>query len=458
VSNVQGSTIVVDRVVRLVDELRAEKVPVSLAETLDAVIALGQVDLADWSQVRTALVATLVKRPQHLDCFDAAFDRAFARDGASPEGMLADPEAFDADEWSDALLLALTSGDAATLQALSERAVEALSGMGDEARSGAPDGATAGFYINRVLRQLDLSLVLQRAIRRQARNGESPLEARLRVDRLRAGMDQLQQMLSSQVRRRMVAGANPPAHRLDEVAFLEASPSQLAAMRLAVAPLARALARQLRRERRSRHTGRLDFRRTIRSSVSSGGVPLQPILRRRHHRRPELFVLCDLSGSVAEFAGFLLTLVHALHEELPRLRTFVFVDGVDEVTSVLTANPSTIDPRHLLEGTKAVDEGHSNYGSALRQFESRYGSALGPASTVLVAGDGRTNHRDPGFDVLSAIAARTRRVIWLNPEARHRWDRGDSAMAGYAGLCSSVHEVSTLSQLSEVVRVVARND
>lgn len=456
-SAMQGSTTVVDRVVRLVGELRAEKVPVSLAETLDAMIALGQVDLADWSQVRTALVATLVKRPQHLDCFDAAFDRAFAPDGPGPDGTIADPEAFDAGEWSDALLLALTGGDAAALLALSDRAVGALSGIGDENRSGV-DGATAGFHLNRVLRQLDLSLVLQRAIRRQARDGETPLDARLRVDQLRAGMDQLQQMLSRQVRRRMVSGARPPAQRLDEVAFLEASPSELAAMRLAVAPLARALARQLRRERRSRRSGRLDFRRTIRSSVSSGGVPLQPILHRRHPRRPELFVLCDLSGSVAEFAGFLLTLVHALHEELPRLRTFVFVDGVDEVTGVLTANPSTIDPRHLLEGTRAVDEGHSNYGSALRQFETCYGTALGPASTVLVAGDGRTNHRDPGFDVVSDIAARTRRVIWLNPEARQRWDQGDSAMAGYAGLCSSVHEVSTLSQLSEVVRVVAGSD
>ncbi|MBO0887328.1 MAG: VWA domain-containing protein [Acidimicrobiales bacterium] len=454
----QRSATMVDRVVRLIGELRAEKVPVSLAETLDSVIALGQVDLADRSQVRTALAATLVKRPQHLDCFDAAFDRAFAQVSPGLEAMLADREGFDADEWSDALLLALTGGDAAALPGLADRAVGALSGIGDEARSGSAERATAGFYLNRVLHQLDLSLVLQRAIRQKLRKGETPLEARLQVDQLRAGMDQLQQLLSSRVRRRLgPGGAGSPAHRLDEVGFLEASTSELAAMRLAVAPLARALSRQLRRERRSGRSGRLDFRRTIRSSVSSGGVPLQAVLRRRHPRRPELFVLCDLSGSVAEFAGFLLTLLHALHEELPRLRTFVFVDGVDEVTGVLTANTSTIDPRHLLEGTRAVEEGHSDYGSALRQFASRYGTALGPASTVLMAGDGRTNHRDPGFDVLADIAARTRRVIWLNPEARERWDRGDSAMAGYAPLCSSVHEVSNLAQLSEVVRVVARH-
>jgi uncharacterized protein with von Willebrand factor type A (vWA) domain len=451
----QGSTTVVDRVVRLTGELRAERVPVSLAETLDAVIALGQVDLGDWPQVRTALAATLVKRPQHLERFDAAFDRAFAAGDPALWGASSDHEGFEADRWGEALLVALAASDTSALLALADQAVGALAGITMEARSGASGGAPAGFYLNRVLRQLDLTLVLQRAIRQQSRAGEAPLDARLRVDELRAGMDQLQRMLSRQIRRRVAPAPLAPAHHLDEVAFLEASPSELAAMRLAVAPLARALARQLRRERRSRSSGRLDFRRTIRASVSSGGVPLQPMLRRRHPRRPDLFVLCDLSGSVAEFAGFLLTLLHALHEELPRLRTFVFVDGVDEVTDVLTAHGSTIDPRQLLEGTVAADEGHSNYGAALRQFQTRYGGALRPTTTVLVAGDGRTNHRDPGFDVLSEIAARARQVIWLNPEPRQRWDRGDSAMAGYAEVCSSTHEVSTLTQLTEVARLLA---
>ena len=445
----------VDRVVRLTGELRAERVPVSLAETLDAVIALGQVDLGDWPQVRTALAATLVKRPQHLERFDAAFDRAFAPGDAALWRASSAHEGFEAGQWGDALLVALAGRDTAAVLALADQAVDALAGITMEAGSGASGGAPAGFYLNRVLRQLDLSLVLQRAIRLQAREGEAPLDARLRVDELRAGMDQLRRMLSRQVRRRVAAAPWAPTYRLDEVAFLEASPGELAAMRLAVGPLARALARQLRRERRSHSSGRLDFRRTIRASAGSGGVPLQPMLRRRRPRRPDLFVLCDLSGSVSEFAGFLLTLLHALHEELPRLRTFVFVDGVDEVTGVLAAHRSTIDPRQLLEGTVAADEGHSNYGAALRQFLTRYGGALRPTSTVLVAGDGRTNHRDPGFDALSEIAARSRQVIWLNPEARPRWDRGDSAMTGYAELCSSTHEVSTLTQLSDVVRLLA---
>jgi uncharacterized protein with von Willebrand factor type A (vWA) domain len=452
----QGSTTMVDRVVRLTGELRAERVPVSLAETLDAVIALGQVDLGDWPQVRTALAATLVKRPQHLERFDAAFDRAFAPGDLAPWQPSSAHEAFEADQWGDALLVALAASDTAALLALADQAVSALAGISTDAGSGI-SGAPAGFYLNRILRQLDLSLVLQRAIRQHSREGEAPLDTRLRVDQLRAGMDQLQRMLSRQVRRRVAASALASTYHLDEVSFLEASPSELAAMRLAVAPLTRALARQLRRERRSHSSGRLDFRRTIRTSASSGGVPLQPMLRRRHPRRPDLFVLCDLSGSVAEFAGFLLTLLHALHEELPRLRTFVFVDGVDEVTGVLAAHRSTIDPRQLLEGTVAAEEGHSNYGAALRQFQTRYGGALRPTSTVLVAGDGRTNHRDPGFDALSEIAARSRQVIWLNPEARPRWDRGDSAMAGYAEVCSSTHEVSTLTQLTDVVRLLAVN-
>src|SRR4029079_18768347 len=78
----------------------------------------------------------------------------------------------------------------------------------------------------------------------------------------------------------------------------------------------------------------LDCRRTVRASVSTGGVPLTTHHKPKRPHRAELVVLCDVSGSVANFAQFTLMLVYALHEQFGKVRAFTFVDQVHEVTDV----------------------------------------------------------------------------------------------------------------------------
>src|SRR5437667_67821 len=213
------------------------------------------------------------------------------------------------------------------------------------------------------------------------------------------------------------AAAEPPIEDLD---FLGASPTELREMRNAIRPLARKLAARVAHRRRLRRHGRLDARRTIRRSLSAGGVPLEPAFRYPRVSKPDLYLLCDVSGSVAEFAQFTLSLLYAMSDEFPRIRSFAFVDGIDEVTALLEESAHRLDVRHLLARASVVRaDGHSDYGSVFGTFWDVYGrGALGPRTTVLVTGDARNNYRRPGLDALRAIKERARRVYWLNPERR----------------------------------------
>ncbi len=195
-------------------------------------------------------------------------------------------------------------------------------------------------------------------------------------------------------------------------------------------------------------SGSLDVRRTMRRAVSTGGVPIDPAWRERRLPRPRLVVLCDVSGSVSEFAKFTLSLLSALHAELPRLRSYVFADGIAEVTDLVESSPGVIDTRLLLSRPGVVrGDGHSDYGSVLSQFVERHSSPLSHDSVLIICGDARTNYRPERADLLRALRGRVRAIHWLNPEAADDWDAGDSRIGAYQSYCDSVTEVRTLRQL-----------
>jgi hypothetical protein len=219
-------------------------------------------------------------------------------------------------------------------------------------------------------------------------------------------------------------------------------------MRQVIRPIARKLAARLARRRRHQR-GRANIRRTVRRSLASGGVPLDVVQDRPRAHKPELFVLCDISGSVADFSLFTLTLMSALSAEVARTRSFVFVDAVDEITDLLDTTSHAIEPWQIMRNTNVIGfDGHSDYGAVFEQFWQEYGDRdLTRSSTVIVTGDARTNHRGAGDEWFARIHERCRRVYWLNPEPREEWDTHDSEMATYARHCDSTSEVRNLRQL-----------
>ncbi|MER5826682.1 VWA domain-containing protein, partial [Streptomyces mirabilis] len=215
----------------------------------------------------------------------------------------------------------------------------------------------------------------------------------------------------------------------------------------------RKLATRLAARRRRAARGTIDLRRTLRGSLSTGGVPMKPVLRRRRPVRPELVLLCDVSGSVAGFSDFTMLLVQALHDQFSKVRVFAFVNRIDEVTGLLvhgTADPEGLGARIRSEATLTGWHGSSDYGVAFGEFAERYVDAVGPRTTVFVLGDARTNMGDPNLPAVRRFSERARRVYWLNPEPLSQWGTGDSAAPEYAELVE-MHECRNVRQLSGLI-------
>ena len=437
-------------VLAFADQLRTSGVDVPTSGVVDAVAALDQVDLASRSETRMALATTLVKRSEHLGAFETAFERWFGPPLSSwPRASAVDDDLEGAG--ADAairrrLAQALASGDVDALPALAAQAVRRWAGFGVVAGSDR-------YRLQRLLRGLDLSTIRQDALRQGRGAGRrGALDERLAQADVEELLDRDRQMLATEIRAGSADRGTPTTPSPDEVDFLRASTGELRDMRAAVRPLARRLAAKVAHQQRRSRGGRLDMRRTLRGSLQSGGVPLDPAYRHRPRSRPELWVLCDVSGSMAEFSRFTLALVYALHEEFSGLRTFVFVDDVEEITDVLDRRLHDIDPYALLARASSSRARHrSDYGQVLRSFLDLYGSQLSPRATLVVTGDARSHHGDPGLHALREIQRRSRRIWFLNPEPRGRWDQGDSVASLYALACDRMAEVRNLRQLGACV-------
>jgi uncharacterized protein with von Willebrand factor type A (vWA) domain len=264
--------------------------------------------------------------------------------------------------------------------------------------------------------------------------------------------------------RRRIAEEKGPDHiadvavrpSIDKLAFMAARRSDLEEMRREIYPLARRLATRLTKEHHARRRGPLDFRRTVRASVATGGVPLTTHHRPKRPHRTDLVVLCDVSGSVANFAQFTLLFVFALREVFQSMRAFTFIDHVHEVTGHFRPGA---DPVEVLEDLAAATShaalwGRTNYGRAFQKFEETHADALGPRTTLLILGDARSNYSDLHDDVLRRLVGSVRRAYWLNPEHQRNWGTGDSAAPTYGQIVPMV-ECRNLTQLGEFVHDLA---
>jgi uncharacterized protein with von Willebrand factor type A (vWA) domain len=460
-----------------IDELRDAGVPVSMVEAIDAMRAVEAIDMSSRVALRETLRATLIKNLRHERAFDTAFDIYFATvppprgddeladsdtDGPGPslsgEAQGGHGESgLDEDALFQALLNALAGMDPEALRQSVRNAVDQLAGM----EPGRPVGGT--YYLYRTLRRLDMAKLEAELL--DALTGDQELsefEERLLKEEVESLLERLREEIQEEIRRRLVSdrGREAVARTLrrpliEDVDLMHATTNDLAEMEAAIGPLTRKLAARLARRRKKR-TGRLDFRRTVRKSLATGGVPADPQFRHPRPHRPEVWLLCDISGSMATFSRFTLQFTHAMSTHFSKLRSFAFVDTIDEVTDFFGPGIDfgSAVSRITTEAEVVWLDGHSDYGNSLETFHSRYGSQLTPRTTVIITGDARNNYRPPRDAVLADVARVCRGLVWLNPEPRAYWDTGDSAMSHYARHCTSVHEVRTLRQLEEFVETL----
>ena len=458
-------------------ELRAVGIPASLTENLDAMEAVKHVPIEDRDTFKYALAATLVKNQAHWKAFETVFEVYFSLRGAQyqiSDADLDDDDSTDGEtaaegnrgggggemlspeELAEMLYRALMRGDAEMLRAAAREAVRRYAGM----EPGRPVGGT--YYLYRTLRNLDLEGVLERLmdVQQHTEGDVDDFDQRLRRDEYELRIAELKRQIEAEIRRRLVAdrGVEAMAKTLRkplpaDIDFMHASREEMASLRKAIYPLTRKLAARLVRRRRHGRSGPLDFRSTVRHSLSYGGVPVEPKFRHPRPHKPDIMVVADVSGSVAAFARFTLHLVHAISSQFSKVRSFVFIDGLDEVTRYFEGTEDIADAVHRVntEADVVWVDGHSDYGHAFGVFWDNFGEDVGPRTTVLILGDARNNYHAPESWIVKALQDRARHVYWLNPEPRSYWDTGDSIVGEYAPHCDGVFEVRNLRQLEAFV-------
>jgi len=472
-------------------ELRHAGLPVSLSENIDAAEAVQHIPIEDRTAFKYALAATLVKNDAHWKTFETLFEVYFSLRGSEyaldpdaddPFGELdldddemAEQASGDAgqgqgggdglspEELAELLYQALLRGDDTLLRAIARQAVKRFAGM----EPGRPVGGT--YYLYRTLRQLDADALFDRLLNEAleaAGDDITELDRRLIREDVQARFDEFRSELEAEIRRRLVAdrGSEAVARTLrrplvEDTELMHATRTELKHIEDVIQPLTRKLAARLARQRKLKRTGRLDFRKTVRHSLSTGGVPVEPYFRAPKPHKPEILLLCDISGSMATFARFTLQFVYAMGTQFSKVRSFAFIDALDEVTDFFAPGVDFADALQRISSDAEVVwlDGHSDYGRSLEMFTDRYASAVTPRSTVIITGDARNNYRPANADLLGNIAHTARSVYWLNPEPRAYWNTGDSVMDRYGVHCTAVHEVRNLRQLEEFVDALSQD-
>src|ERR671916_239540 len=409
------------RLLEFADELRREGVAVGTSELLDAFGALDAVSWTDREDFREALAATLAKSQEDRHVLDVLFDRFFFRavERAAVQQELHEErfqgaEGLDIDDLRERIREAIRAGSDGEMRDMARLAIAAFGRQGD-------GSGVIGVDVQRIRRTLDLRATSEAA----------------------AAADL----------------GSVPRERLRE--FERALPSgplqDLAAVHRVVAQLKRRLATQGAEQRGRRRSEVVDVRRTMRASLETGGVPLRLKHRAKRPRRPELYVLCDVSTSVTSASVFFLSVLHALHDQFRKLRSFVFVERISEVTEIFERERDfrVVSETIARDAGVADISGYTDYGRVWSEFRELVEDELHPRATVIVLGDARTNGRDPRADVFGHVAARAGRTFWLNPEPQLYWNYGDSVVRAYAPFCE-LYECWTTRQLEEFVKALTR--
>ncbi len=467
-------------------ELRNAGLPVSLTENLDAMQAVQQIPIEDRDAFKYALGATLIKNHSHWRSFETVFEVYFSLRG--PEYRIGDGDGdtdiddlwremqeqqkgegqgqggmdgMTPEEIAKMLMQALMNGDQGMMRAMAKQSVQRFAGM----EPGRPVGGT--YYLYRTLRNLDLDNMLEKMMEasRDETGGElTSLEERLEKEEFSDRIEKFKGEIEAEIRRRLVAdrGAEAMAKTLrkplpEDVEFMHASRDEMAALKKSLGPLTRKLAARLARKRKHKRKGPLDFRSTVRHSLSYGGVPAEPKFKAPRVAKPELIVIADISGSVAAFARFTLMLVYAIQNQFSKVRSFVFIDGIDEVTDYFKSTEDIQEAIHRVntEADVVWVDGHSDYGHAFEAWWNEHGKDVSPKSTVLFLGDARNNYHASQAWVVKEIQKKARHVYWLNPEPKSYWNTGDSIVGEYGTFTDGVFECRNLRQLESFVDLLA---
>jgi uncharacterized protein with von Willebrand factor type A (vWA) domain len=449
------------RLVEFGEELRAEGVNSGTSQLLDAFAVLAEIPWTAPEDFREALAATLAKSQEDRRIFELVFERFFFRaaeaaairegvreGGEEPggrEGEDTPAGELDLDELRRQIAAALQAGQESLMRDLARLAIAAFGRQGE-------GSGVIGVDVQRIRRALGLRTEPQHELPvGDPRRDGVPREALRRFEALMR-----RELERGQIERTEKLPPSRPLNELDRA--LPSGPLQdLAAVHRVVAQLKRRLKTQGQEQRGHARHAQVDVRRTMRASLQTGGVPVDLRFKPVRPRRPEIYVLCDVSTSVTSASVFFLSVLHALHDSFRKMRSFVFIERISEVTDVFGRERDFRAVSEAIASDAGVADvsGYTDYGRVWSEFRTLVEDDLHPRATVIVLGDARTNGRDPRADIFGQVAARAGRTFWLNPEPRLYWNYGDSVIATYEQHCQAF-ECWTTSQLEDFVKALTQ--
>jgi len=456
--------------------LRQNGLRVSLAESMDMLRALAVVGLPDRQTVRATLRATMVKRSVDLPTFETLFDLFFSGladaikelTAATASALEMSEEEFqrfldqlkqrleEAGTELSPLARALLEADSGRLEKLLREAAE-QAGVRD-----IQHGFQEGRFAHAVAQALGLSgLSLELARLKELLAGLSPADARRLEAYLDRRLQDLADMIKSLVRGELqrqdvTRGDQQRLQALAEKSFYYLSEEEIRRMQEAVTKLAQRLRNVVSIRRKRARRGKFDSSDTMRKNLQYGGVPFRIVFDRKRKEKPQVMVLCDVSDSVRNVSRFMLQFVYSLQDLYSKVRSFIFVAEVGEITRLFQERDINAAIDAALHGEVVNVYAHSDFGRAFKAFHRDFLPAVNKRTTVIILGDGRNNYNLPHDWVLKDVQQRAKQVIWLNPENKMTWGFGDSEMDRYAAYCTLVEECRNLNQLYHVIdRLVA---
>jgi uncharacterized protein with von Willebrand factor type A (vWA) domain len=447
---------------RFLQVARGAGLKVSAAEGIDAARAVGIVGFKDRTVLKDTLGLVLAKTPDEKAMYDEVFDIYFKRDefaGARDENQdespdsEQDPSAVPSDgtggdgmggQGGQSLGSLLSNDDRATLatameQAAREAGIENIRFFTQK-----------NLYARRILDRMGLR-ALERDIEAMRQTGTP--EGLGRAQFLDGKIESLRDAVRDFVERNLLLFAKGDTEKFREELLKSARLSNierrdLDRMRILVRQMAKKLAARYAKTRRRRLRGQLDTRRTLRRNMGWGGIPFITVWKQKRIEKPRVMVLCDVSGSVAAMAQFLLMFVYAINEALADIKSFAFAGSLIEVSEILEKEPVEDAITKIMS---LIGFGSSNYGNSFADFEDGWMRHVTNKTTVIILGDARGNRTDPRTDVIGRLSQRSKRIIWLNPEYKSAWGTGDSDMYRYAPFCNLVSVCNTLRHLERAI-------
>lgn len=450
--------------------LRSAGVPVSPAESIDAVQALALVGYQDRDLLKQALGPVVAKSEEEQAIYTRLFDLFFARtpattlipkqqnpdvgtttpkasigeEGEAPSvGRGISGEVFG-DERAEAFMVLAVSGNGAA----AEMAIQSASAViGVEAIR---FSTQISYYTGKILEQLGVRSLEQALIRHLTTH--TP-EADSQAEALMAAREKMRLAAKAHVERQFeVFGRAATDNFMNEITLHKPMRAldrrDMVRIKLLIRKMAKKLAVKYGRRPRRKNRGQIDIRKTMRCNAGYDGVPVNVVWRQKRKDRPKIVAICDVSGSVAAHVRFLLLFLYTLNETVRDIHCFAFSHRLREISDLMASAGYEAAFEVVMADLGA---GSTDYGQAWSDFYTNHWPVIDRRTTLLVMGDGRNNNGDPRLDIFKKMVNKAKRVIWLCPEAPVAWGTGDSCMLQYKPYCDQLSWCTTPADLERAI-------